>query len=127
MNLPLMAYFGHHKSGTRWIVKIIKSICSATQINYSNFHSPKIFNGNLKTAIEQKQLNFFSYTNADINYVQNLGNFQGFHVIRDPRDIVVSAYFSHLYSHSTEEWPELVEQRKRLESSSKKRRIVNNN
>jgi hypothetical protein len=119
MSIPLMAYFGHHKSGTRWIVKIIKSICSEAQIKYANFHSPKIFNSDLKTTILQKKLDFFSYTNADINYVRNLDNFQGFHVIRDPRDIVVSAYFSHLYSHSTDEWPELIEQRKRLESSSK--------
>ena len=27
--------------------------------------------------------------------------FRGFHLIRDPRDIVVSAYFSHHYSHKT--------------------------
>jgi hypothetical protein len=119
MNKPLMAYFGHHKSGTTWIGKIINSICLKTKIKYANFHSPKIFSRDLKKTIEQEEINFFSYTNADVNYIQYLENFKGFHVVRDPRDIIVSAYFSHLYSHSTQGWPELVEQRKRLQKASK--------
>jgi hypothetical protein len=47
-------------------------------------------------------------------------NYRGFHVIRDPRDIVVSGYFSHRYSHriSAYESPWLYEHRKRLESLS---------
>jgi hypothetical protein len=48
-----------------------------------------------------------------------LGDFRGFHVIRDPRDIVVSSYFSHLHSHPTTDWPELVEHRRRLQEVDK--------
>jgi len=40
-------------------------------------------------------------------------------VIRDPRDMIVSGYFSHLKSHSEQDWPELTEHRKRLQSLSK--------
>jgi hypothetical protein len=43
-----------------------------------------------------------------------LGPFVGFHVIRDPRDIAVSSYFSHLHSHPTDNWPELAQHKKRL-------------
>jgi hypothetical protein len=45
----------------------------------------------------------------------------GFHLIRDPRDIVVSSYFSHMNSHPTKfwnlEWPELVPHREALRSA----------
>jgi hypothetical protein len=119
MTQHLMAYFGHHKAGTTWISKIIDSICSKLQIKHIVFHSPKLFNLNLGKTVEQEKIIFFSYTNADINYVKSLDSFRAFHVIRDPRDIIVSAYFSHLYSHPTEGWSELVEQRERLKSLSK--------
>jgi hypothetical protein len=124
MEQQLMAYFGHHKSGTTWISKIIESVCSDLQIKYARFYSPKLFDLDLKTCLARKDINFFSYTNADISYVQNLSNLRGFHVIRDPRDIVVSAYFSHLYSHSTEPWPELVEQRNCLKLLSKSQGLL---
>ncbi len=40
-------------------------------------------------------------------------------MVRDPRDLIISAYFSHRYSHSSKDWPELIEHRKRLHSTSK--------
>jgi hypothetical protein len=46
-------------------------------------------------------------------------NFLGFHVIRDPRDIIVSAYYSHRYSHPNDFWPELDAHRKRLDCLDK--------
>jgi hypothetical protein len=42
-------------------------------------------------------------------------------VIRDPRDIVVSSYFSHLHSHPTTDWPELVHHRRKLQEVDKDR------
>jgi hypothetical protein len=42
---------------------------------------------------------FLCYMNADARFVAPLENMRGFHVVRDPRDVVVSAYFSHLHSH----------------------------
>lgn len=114
-----MAYFGHHKAGTTWISKIINSVCLYREIKVAGFHSPEVFNYDLKTTITHNNITFFSYTNADISYVHHIPNLKGFHVVRDPRDIVVSAYFSHLYSHATEYWPELVEQRNRLRCLSK--------
>jgi hypothetical protein len=35
--------------------------------------------------------------------------------VRDPRDIIVSAYFSHLKTHSTQNWPELIAYREKLQ------------
>jgi hypothetical protein len=45
-------------------------------------------------------------------------------VIRDPRDIVVSAYFSHLHSHPTVEWPELTLHRQKLQHLSEKEGLL---
>ena len=50
-----------------------------------------------------------------MNHVPPDRDFRGFHVIRDPRDVVVSAYHSHRASHpATDEWRELNEIRERL-------------
>ena len=64
------------------------------------------------------KIDFIGYGNADITYVNQLPPHKGFHIIRDPRDIVVSAYFSHLYSHSTSAWQELEDHRQQLRSMS---------
>jgi hypothetical protein len=37
-------------------------------------------------------------------------------MVRDPRDVCVSGYFSHRNTHRTDSWPELVEHRERLRS-----------
>lgn len=58
-----------------------------------------------------KALNCLSYVNADMKFVSQLHRFRGFHIIRDPRDLAVSAYFSHKHSHSVNHWPELIEHR----------------
>jgi hypothetical protein len=54
------------------------------------------------------------HTNALRRDVETLPPFRGFHVIRDPRDLIVSGYFSHLYSHPTQDWSELREHRREL-------------
>ena len=48
-----------------------------------------------------------------------LRHFRGFHVVRDPRDILVSSYYSSLKTHSSENWPELDGHRKKLRSHSR--------
>lgn len=119
-NTPLLAYFGHHKSGSTWVETIVKNVCE--QINYTVkvASTPKLFDYDIANAIEHEWFDCICYTNADINYVSPvLQDIRGFHVVRDPRDIVVSAYFSHLHSHPTKNWPELIEYREKLKTLSK--------
>lgn len=115
----LRAYFGHHKSATRWFVAIIEAVCRELDFSCTEFDGPERFEYNLASSVRRSGLDFLCYTNADSRYVANLTNFRGFHVIRDPRDIVVSGYFSHLYSHPLEGWPELEPFRQKLQSASK--------
>lgn len=119
MTSGLLAYFGHHKCATIWISSIVSSVCKKIGLHFVEVHGPPLFNHNLKTFVEKEKIDFLSYTNANIKFVARLDNFTGFHVIRDPRDMIVSAYFSHLHSHPTDIWPELISHRQKLAKLSK--------
>lgn len=115
----LLAYFGHHKCATVWIRRIFSKICKKLSLKLEHVDSPEKFNGDLETFVRTQDVDFIAYTNADINHVCQLENFKGFHVIRDPRDIAVSSYFSHLYSHPTHIWEALIAHREKLQASTK--------
>lgn len=126
-----LAYFGHHKCGSTMILRIINKVCLYLELAHQHFHSPKMwgFESNpllLDAVARQRHLDFVSYISADWNMLGDHGRYRGVHVIRDPRDIVVSSYFSHRYSHSTDGWPELVEFRKVLESMPKDEGLFEN-
>ncbi|EAW38817.1 sulfotransferase domain-containing protein [Lyngbya sp. PCC 8106] len=115
-----LAYFGHHKSGSTWIETLIKQVCYQLKLKPYIASNPELFNSNLDSYMHRENIDFICYTNAEIHFVKPiLEKIKGFHVIRDPRDIIVSAYFSHRYSHSTESWPELNDYRKELEHLTK--------
>jgi hypothetical protein len=90
-------------------------------INFRIISQPRDFPGHdtLGSFVEAQDIDFLSFINADRQYVTDLPLFRGFHVVRDPRDVLVSAYFSHKHSHPTENWPELIEHRKTLKRVSK--------
>ena len=107
-------FFGHHKSGTRYIGRIMERFCEYIDVQYAPINNPKWFGFDLGAALPQGCACFVNYMNADYRYVEPLDGFRGFHLVRDPRDLALSAYFSHLHSHSADWWPELVEHRKKL-------------
>jgi len=109
-------YCGHHKCASTWIEDICFYVCSELRLNYEILYDAKDFNYDLQKYIDDKGLDFVCYANADYEYVKKVKNYRGFHVVRDPRDIVVSAYFSHLHSHATEAWPELIDYREKLKA-----------
>jgi hypothetical protein len=117
-NTPLLAFFGHHKGATDWMNSILAQICKELKLRFSVVHYPEMFDGDLKNYVITNKVDVLSFDNADYEFVKQLENFKGFHVIRDPRDITVSAYYSHLHSHGTQN-PWFAEQRKVLQSLSK--------
>jgi len=118
---PLQAYFGHHKCATVWIHGILTEICRQLPLKIEYVHSAKQFNHDLDAFIRDNHIDFLTYANADIDYVSRLKTYRGFHVIRDPRDIAVSSYFSHLHSHPTSDWKALTLHREKLKQVPKAR------
>ena len=107
---------GHHKCATRWVNSILRPVCREMGLRHKVVWHPDMFDQNLSEFVAQYNIDFLSYTNADYRCVKQLKNIRGFHVVRDPRDICVSAYFSHLNTHETKNWPELRAHRQKLQN-----------
>jgi hypothetical protein len=109
-------YFGHHKCASTWFEAICQDVCRDLGLDFGLYYDASYFDNDLKSHLQSNSVDFIAYANANFSQIKDIGNIKGFHVVRDPRDIVISAYFSHLYSHPTHAWPELIEYRKTLEA-----------
>ena len=118
---PLLAYFGHHKCASTWVNDIVRDVCASAGLSHASVHSPRKFEADLPGFVARSGVDFLAYVNANRRYLDGLPALRGFHVIRDPRDIAVSSYFSHLHSHPTDDWPALVPHREALEAVDKER------
>jgi len=90
----MYVFFGHHKAASTWIFRICRSICDQLGLSFET--NPDLDGG------KEPRADFIAFGNAEIHHAKHLSEFRGFHVIRDPRDIIVSAYFSHKLSHPIE-------------------------
>jgi len=87
----LIVHCCHHKVGSGWFRNVLKAIAD----HY----------GLTMQVCEQSDLmdntNIFLQNHSRVDF-SNLPNYYGSHMIRDPRDIVVSGYYYHLWT--TEAW-----------------------
>jgi hypothetical protein len=113
----IYGYFGHHKCASTWFGSIFTEIAFDLGLRYKIVYKKQDFNNDLKNYIKENNIDLITYANADYGQVARLDNLIGIHVVRDPRDIIVSAYFSHLKTHSTDNWPELKAHRLKLQQS----------
>lgn len=111
------AYYSHHKCATGWTNSILRELCFYLGLRHRTAHGPEQYgsNGGLRSWVEADHVDVLAFTNAEFEEVQALPPHRGFHVVRDPRDVLVSAYFSHKNSHPTEDWPELKAHREDLQ------------
>lgn len=82
----------HHKTGTVWLGSIFKHICSLYDIEYYQ-------------SLPEKLPNAFSvllHNHSQFDFNSILQSFRGLHMIRDPRDIIISGCFYH--QKSREKW-----------------------
>lgn len=114
MSKSLFAYCGHHKSGSTWIYQIIEAACRHGGRSMLHATGPHDFDGG-DLAATWRRLGFdvLTLVNANYAYLADMP-VRGIHVVRDPRDVVVSGYFSHLHSHPAEHWPALQHYREAL-------------
>ncbi|MGD1712326.1 sulfotransferase domain-containing protein [Dapis sp. BLCC M172] len=85
----------HHKTGTVWMANIFNSIASYYDLKcYAN-------RGNKSFICPSGNFDIFLQDHSFFDF-DNLSNYKGLHIIRDPRDIVVSGCFYH--TKSSEKW-----------------------
>ncbi len=109
---PVLLFFGHHRCASSWADDIFRTVARELRLRHATCHATAVFAGDLRAYVERHRLDCVAYTNADYTYVRGRGPYRGFHVIRDPRDVAVSCYFSHRYSHRLDEqWLGLAERR----------------
>lgn len=82
-------------------------------------YSDRFDRSEMKGYLSGEGVDVVSCPTADWTQVEALLPLKGVHVIRDPRDIIVSAYFSHRNSHPIENLPHLAAHRKRLKAVEK--------
>lgn len=86
--------FCHHKVGTVLFGKVFKEICNANHWQfYTLFGKYDVIPFNADVAL-------FSHSMIDLDHVRT--SYTGVHLIRDPRDIIVSGYLYHL--RTDEKW-----------------------
>lgn len=123
-------YFGHHKCATNWYVRVIQDCCAAIDMPTSRFNNWLLFEkearrqaaGYYRDFLHNAQRSgsrFLCITDSDNAMLQNTPFNKGFHVVRDPRDIIVSAYFSHIKTHGIDFLPGMEQNREALRTMSK--------
>ena len=116
---PLRAYFSHHKCATKFVLSVLKLVCRDAGLRLANIHNAEQFAGDPAAYLREQRVDLLAFMNAQQTSVDAMPPLRGVHLVRDPRDVIVSGYFSHLHSHSTRDWPELVAHREKLQSLSK--------
>lgn len=111
-------YVSHHKCATKYALTVLRTVGYGAGWNVRNFHRPEQFDGNLSTVPRATDGDVVFWGNGEWGHLRDLDFDRACHVVRDPRDMLVSAYFSHRESHSTANWPELEDHRRRLRSTS---------
>ncbi len=129
----------NHKCGTTYVKKVLTKLCHDLDFNIEIYQqkSPerdqRITPGKLFTEIKsmikhhltprkKPVITFVNNSNYDKLFSQLKGEYKGFHIVRDPRDTIISGYFSHLNSHPVEgPWAKryLIKHREWLKSVSK--------
>ncbi len=91
----MYAFFGHHRCATTWTVTLIVALSRELKLRVASEDRYEKLPSNLE------RVGFLTHSNATDGIVQQLASveYRAFHVVRDPRDILVSSYFSDKYSH----------------------------
>lgn len=90
-NKKLMIFCCHHKVGTSWFSNVLSHV--ATEFNLHLQYSDQTY--------IHSDTDIFFDDHSRLN-LENLYDYRGIHLIRDPRDIIVSGY--HYHKWTTESW-----------------------
>ncbi|GAA1402099.1 hypothetical protein ACFQZ4_47665 [Catellatospora coxensis] len=116
----LRAFFGRHKTASTWARSILHDAAHALGLKVLTVHVPDQWAGHASVGdyVRAEQPDLLVMTNVTQAQFETLPPLRGLNVIRDPRDIIVSGYFSHRNSHPEQlmgiVWHELVAHRRVL-------------
>ncbi len=123
MSRSPIIYYAHHKCASSWINRILWNITAELGLSFLSFAEDEDFEGTLQDAVERHRLEVVSLRNARWDHTGSYPEAKGLHVIRDPRDIIVSAYFSHLKTHRLLN-EEMKAERERLKNLTKEEGLI---
>ena len=99
----------HHKCATNWAIGYVQDYCAANNMtNFATHNSHMLPRGHYDIVF---------LSNSYYDFIANTLNC-GIHILRNPLDIIVSAYYSHRQTHPVEYWPMLAKQRNILLTAS---------
>lgn len=107
LNEPIL-FLSHHKCATKWLTSYLKELARSSGLTFATTH--------MSQELPAGDVTFLC--NAEYEYLARVAT-GGIHVLRNPLSVIVSAYFSHLRTHSLEGWPELEIQRALLSTETK--------
>jgi predicted kinase len=99
----------HHKCATVWAHRYVNDYCVANALH--------MFATHYSNMIPNKRYDVTLLTNSSYCFLKHKIK-HGVHIIRNPLDIIVSAYYSHKQTHPDEYWPRLASQRRLLRAAS---------
>lgn len=118
----LRVYFGHHKAASTYVRTMLRDAAVGLRWEILTISAPVEWAefGSLGGLAKAKKPGILSIGNSRQEDIESLPPMRAFHVIRDPRDIVISGYFHHMHSHAEVvnglRWEELPPHRARLRS-----------
>ncbi len=140
-----IVYFGHHKCASRFFrftvmspfaqlnrYRVIQYDVIDKPFHFDTLHNLDLYNIDWP-ALQENQPVLVNILNSGKSVIEavykHTGNdFRGIHVMRDPRQVLVSAYYHHLEGHPTENgvwvWDKLIQDRKVLRSSGRENGIL---
>ncbi len=109
-------YVSHHKCATQYVINIVRAVADINRLPWVKCDWRRKITG--RELLLNKFIIIQDYS-SDIVELTSIKS-RGFHVIRDPRDILVSMYFSHKKSHIVRDPKahEILDNRKVLNSIS---------
>lgn len=120
---PLYVFAGHHKCLSTFLRQVLAAAAERLGWKVGVFHRHDQYGSDLNAWLRRHPVDLLILTNADREHLRAVAAqrpLRGLHVVRDPRDVIVSAYHSHRSTHTEEEWPRLMEHRRRLRELGEK-------
>ncbi len=109
----------HHRCGSKWTSNLLIPIFKKLKITRTPVDTTRILSQHKHFGFtEFKKVDTDTAFIANCNYKHLPEGTKGINVYRDPRDQLISCYFAHLYSHTTDNWPQLIPHRDLLKSLS---------